>query len=63
MENENYFWGPALKKEDMESVTSNILTLGKELNDARLTGFITQVITRHYAAAIVPAHPSSLKFP
>ncbi len=46
MKGADHAWGPAPTAEDVQTVTSDLLALYQELNDARLHGFIAQVANR-----------------
>lgn len=46
MKSEDHSWGPAPKKEEVEGVASELLALGKEINNERLHGFIEGVVRR-----------------
>ena len=48
---ENYQWKEAPAKEAVDEVTQRILKLANEINDARLHGFISQVVIRHKQGA------------
>jgi hypothetical protein len=49
MKDANHRWGPAPSESAIDDVTKGILRLAKELNDARLNGFIKRVVARHKA--------------
>jgi hypothetical protein len=58
MKGERHLWGPAPSQHDVEKITLEILTLCKQLNEARLHGFISKVVTRRNATtASTPAPP------
>jgi hypothetical protein len=47
MKNEDHRWGQAPSEAEVNQVTDEILRLVSELNDARLNGFISRVVSRH----------------
>ncbi len=51
MKSEDHSWGPAPTRDEVEKVTSELLALGKEINQARLHGFIDQLLHRTPQAA------------
>jgi hypothetical protein len=54
---DDHSWGPAPTRDDVQGVTVAILTLATELNEARLHGFIAEVIARARQSHSVPVLP------
>lgn len=52
LKQENYQWGPAPSQSEVDHIASSILQLGRKINDARLHGFISQVVKRHKEKSI-----------
>ena len=47
LKQEDHQWGPAPSKEQVDQITDQIMGLANKINDARLTGFISEVVKRH----------------
>ena len=54
MKGERHAWGPAPTPHDVEALAGEIVALCKQLNEARLRGFISKVVARRNLSGAAP---------